>query len=191
MSFMSVVYLRATRWATAAAITGLVFAVESSPVFAVAGFEFSGEGSDSSSDLATCAAALVRNADGVCVDARRGALPDEALTDYALALVSEERFEDALATLDLIVNPDNARALNYRGFATRKLGRVDESIGHYLKAVALAPRYAEVREYLGEAYISKGRLDLAEQQLTIIETLCGTNCEAYLELAEAIAGSRN
>ena len=60
---------------------------------------------------------------GVCVEARKGALPDEALTDYALALVKAERFEEALATLDLRESPDDAKALNYRGFATRKLGR--------------------------------------------------------------------
>ena len=152
---------------------------------------FGGTGSDGSADLTTCETRHdLGSGKQRCVEARKGALPDEALTDNAFALVKAERFEDALATLDLREKPDDAEALNYRGFATRKLGRVDESIGYYQKAVALAPRYAEVREYLGEAYISKGRLDLAEQQLTIIETLCGTNCEAYFELAEAIAEGR-
>jgi tetratricopeptide (TPR) repeat protein len=113
------------------------------------------------------------------------------LTAYAFALIKAERFEEALATLDLREGSDDARALNYRGFATRSLGLLDESIDYYLKAVAVAPRYAEVREYLGEAYIAKGRFDLAAQQLTIIETLCGMSCEAYVGLAEAIAAGRN
>ena len=160
--------------------------------FAVANFGVGGTSSGGSADLTTCEPQMIWDREnGVCVEARKGALPDEALTDYALALVKAERFEEALATLDLRESPDDAEALNYRGFATRKLGRLDESIGYYLKAVSLAPRYVEVREYLGEAYVSKGQFDLAEQQLTIIETLCGTSCEAYLGLAEAIAASRN
>jgi hypothetical protein len=35
---------------------------------------------------------------------------------------------EALATLDLLRNPNTAEALNYRGYAMRKLGRVDERI---------------------------------------------------------------
>jgi tetratricopeptide (TPR) repeat protein len=123
----------------------------------------------------------------MCVQAQQGVLRDDELTDYAYALVEEGRFREALTVLDLLEKPETARALNYRGFATRNLGHLDEGIGYYLRAVALAPRYAEVREYLGEAYIAKGRLDLAEQQLVVIETLCGTSCEAYVGLAEAIA----
>lgn len=157
-----------------------LIALAASPASAVASFEFGGTSSTGLADLTTCETRLVWDREnGVCIEARRGALPDEALTDYALALVKAERYDEALAALDLRETPDDAKALNYRGFATRKLGRLDESIGHYLKAVALAPRYVEVREYLGEAYVYKGQLDRAEQQLVIIETLCGTSCEAY------------
>ena len=62
-------------------------------------------------------------------------------------------------------NPNTAEALNYRGYATRKLGRVDEGIGYYLQSVALDPEYTLVREYLGEAYVIQGKLDLAKEQL--------------------------
>ena len=181
--------------ALSAILAGLVvisFVLDPGRARAVAGFEFGGDGFEGSADLTTCDAGLVWDAgNGACIEAQRGVLSDEALTDYAFALVKQERFEDALATLDLLENSDTARALNYRGFATRKLGRLDESIRHYLRAVSLAPRYVEVREYLGEAYVAKGQLDLAEQQLTIIETLCGTVCEEYSELAQAIEAGRN
>ena len=60
---------------------------------------------------------------------------------------------------------ETAEALNYRGYATRKLGRVDEGIGYYLKSVALDPHYAQVREYLGEAYVIKGDVEKASEQL--------------------------
>jgi Flp pilus assembly protein TadD len=89
--------------------------------------------------------------------------------------------------LDTLKNPNTAEALNYRGYATRKLGRTDEGISYYLKSVELDPQYAKVREYLGEAYVVKGRIDLAKDQLNTIKTICGTGCEEYRDLNEAIA----
>jgi tetratricopeptide (TPR) repeat protein len=118
----------------------------------------------------------------------RGDLSDDVLTDYAFALAKAQRYDEALDMLNQLKNPDTAKALNYRGYATRKLGRTEEGIGYYLKSVALAPKYAQVREYLGEAYVIQGKLDLAKDQLKTIATICGTNCEAYRDLAKAIAG---
>jgi hypothetical protein len=46
-----------------------------------------------------------------------------------------------------------------------------------------------VREYLGEAYVIKGRLDLAQEQLQHIKSICGSTCEEYQDLAEAIHDS--
>jgi tetratricopeptide (TPR) repeat protein len=122
-----------------------------------------------------------------CVKAENGVLPDEALTDYAFALIKAGRYGEALATLDLLQNPNTPVALNYRGYATRKLGRIDEGIGYYLKSVALDPQYAQVREYLGEAYLLKGDTARARAQLAAIKQICGTVCEAYEHLAVAIA----
>ena len=116
-----------------------------------------------------------------------GILPDEDLTNYAYALAKAERYQETLDILDTLRNPDTPKALNYRGYATRKLGRVDEGITYYLKSVAMAPDYAHVREYLGEAYVIKGRIDLAREQLELIQKLCGnTSCEEYEDLHEAI-----
>jgi Flp pilus assembly protein TadD len=114
---------------------------------------------------------------------------DADRTDYAYRLAKDGRYEEALTLLDTLKNPDTAKALNYRGYATRKLGRTDEGIGYYLKSVALDPNYAQVREYLGEAYVIKGRLDLAREQLVRIKSLCSTTCEAYEDLAEAISAA--
>jgi tetratricopeptide (TPR) repeat protein len=122
----------------------------------------------------------------MCVQAARDVLPDEDVTEYAYALAKHERYSEALAMLDLLDNPNTPVALNYRGYATRKLGRTDEGIGYYLKSVALDPKYTQVREYLGEAYVIQGRLDLAKDQLNALAGLCGTTCENYLDLAEAI-----
>jgi tetratricopeptide (TPR) repeat protein len=121
-----------------------------------------------------------------CVKMSSENLSDEELTDHAFALAKANRFEEALAALDMVQNPDTPKALNYRGYVTRKLGRIDEGIGYYLKSVALDPDYVQVREYLGEAYVAQGKLALAKEQLSVIQTLCGTVCEEYLDLSEAI-----
>ena len=122
-----------------------------------------------------------------CLERRSGILPDPDLTEYALALTRADRYQEAIDVLDLLENPDTPLALNYRGYATRKLGRTDEGISYYLKAVALDPNYPQVREYLGEAYVIEGKYDLAKDQLATIQKLCGSDCEYYENLAEALA----
>jgi hypothetical protein len=107
-----------------------------------------------------------------CVQVRSEVLTDEAVTDYAFALAQAERFDEALEVLNMVQNPDTPKALNYRGYITRKLG--------------MDPQYAQVREYLGEAYVIQGKLNLAREQLQVIQTLCGTECEEYRDLSEAI-----
>ena len=161
----------------AAALAGGLFAL---PALAA--------GDSGSSDTPTCPTGQVYNQQKkMCVNAQSGVIDDQSLTTYAYALAQEGRYEEALATLDLLRNPNTAEALNYRGYATRKLGRVDEGIGYYLQSVALDPEYTLVREYLGEAYVIKGDISNAKLQLTEIEKRCGTTCEPYQDLAEAIA----
>ncbi|MBV4518755.1 hypothetical protein KVG88_01685 [Pseudomonas sp. SWRI74] len=125
-----------------------------------------------------------------CVKQTSKHVSDADRTDYAYQLAKHGRYEEALALLDTLTQPNTAKALNYRGYATRKLGRTDEGIGFYLQSVKLDPHYAQVREYLGEAYVIKGHLALAQEQLQQIKSICGnTTCEEYQDLAEAINGS--
>jgi len=146
-----------------------------------------GSGNDKS-DSTTCGKGQVWDSRSQkCVKAENGVLPDKALTDYVYALVKTGRYREALDVLDLLKDPNTAVAFNYRGYATRKMGRVDEGIGYYLKSVALDPHYAQVREYLGEAYLLKGDLASAKVQLQAIKGICGTVCESYEHLAVAIA----
>jgi tetratricopeptide (TPR) repeat protein len=139
-------------------------------------------------DLTTCEPGKVWDAkQHKCLTKRSGVLPDPELTEYAYALAKAERYQEALDVLDLLDNPNTPRALNYRGYATRKLGRTDEGISYYLKSVALDPAYPQVREYLGEAYVIQGKYDLAKDQLATIEKLCGSkDCEYYEDLSDAL-----
>lgn len=121
-----------------------------------------------------------------CMVEKSSMIGDSDRANYAYMLAKSGRYQEALEVLNTLQNPNTAIALNYRGYATRKLGHTDEGIGYYLKSVALDPNYPKVREYLGEAYMIKGRPDLAKQQLTVIKSLCGTDCEEYRDLAAAI-----
>jgi tetratricopeptide (TPR) repeat protein len=145
-------------------------------------------GSMKKTDLTTCAPGQVWDKKThKCLERHSGVLPDPDLTEYAYSLAKADRYQEAIDVLDMLHNPNTPRALNYRGYATRKLGRTDEGIGYYLKSVALDPNYSQVREYLGEAYVIQGKYDLAKDQLATIEKLCGSkDCEYYEDLADAL-----
>jgi tetratricopeptide (TPR) repeat protein len=149
------------------------------PVFAIG---------DDSSETPTCKKGEIYDKKAKkCVKQQGANITDENRADYAYSLAKKDhRYAEALAVLDTMQDPNTAEALNYRGYATRKLGRTDEGISYYLKSVQLDPKYPRVREYLGEAYVIKGQLDLAKDQLKTIKTLCGTGCEEYRDLNDAI-----
>jgi Flp pilus assembly protein TadD len=140
------------------------------------------------SDLTTCAPGQVWDKKThKCLERHSGVLPDPDMTEYAYSLAKADRYQEAIDVLDILQNPNTPRALNYRGYATRKLGRTEEGVGYYLKSVALDPAYPQVREYLGEAYVIQGKFDLAKDQLATIEKLCGSkDCEYYEDLADAL-----
>ncbi|MEZ2129511.1 MULTISPECIES: tetratricopeptide repeat protein [unclassified Sinorhizobium] len=158
----------------------LTIGMISTPVFAIGG-----GGGDS---MPTCKKGQIYDRKTKkCVRQQGANISDENRADYAYALAKDGRYQEALEVLDTLQNPNTAEALNYRGYATRKLGRTDEGISYYLKSVQLDPKYAKVREYLGEAYVVKGQIDLAKEQLETIKSLCGnTTCEEYQDLNEAI-----
>ena len=147
-----------------------------------------GGGSGGSNSTTNCKPGEVYDARQMrCVKQQAGILPDRDLAEYAFGMAKAGRYQEALDVLNLLKNPNTPVALNYRGYVTRKLGRLDEGIGYYLKSVALDPHYAQVREYLGEAYLQKGDMAAAKAQLQAIKGICGTVCEAYEHLAVAIA----
>ncbi|TWD48536.1 hypothetical protein FB480_10820 [Agrobacterium vitis] len=142
---------------------------------------------DDSEKTPTCKKGEIWNKkSGKCEKQSSANVDDRNRADYAYSLAKEGRYQEALAVLDTVKNQNDPEVLNYRGYATRKLGRTDEGISYYLRSVAAAPRYAKVREYLGEAYVIKGEIPLAKEQLASIRTICGTDCEEYKDLNEAI-----
>jgi len=123
-----------------------------------------------------------------CVKAQRGALDDESIYEAGRDLANAERYDEAIAVLELAANPNDPRVLNYLGYSNRKLGRVELGLKYYKAALAAKPDYTLVREYLGEAHLQMGNLREAKEQLAEIERLCGgTTCEEYRDLSEEIA----
>ncbi len=107
----------------------------------------------------------------------------------AVGLINRERFAEglqALARAEAAVGP-HPDVLNYMGFASRKLGRLDEALGYYSQALALDPAHLGATEYLGELYIQMGELDRARRQLARLDELCAYGCAQREELARWIA----
>lgn len=161
---------------------GLIATLNVAPVLAAG---------DDSATTPTCNKGEIWNKkSGKCEKQSSSNIDDSNRADYAYSLAKEGRYQEALAVLETVKNQDDPEVLNYRGYATRKLGRTDEGISYYLRSVTAAPRYAKVREYLGEAYVIKGQIPLAEEQLATIRSICGTECEEYKDLSEAIMQSK-
>lgn len=112
---------------------------------------------------------------------------DDAQLFYAgYWLAKNGHYREALATLERVSQADSA-TFTYRGFATRKLGRTEDALGLYAEALRLDPANAVTRSYLGEAYLTLGRVSDARAELAKIDRICGAQCGAYRELAEAFA----
>lgn len=105
----------------------------------------------------------------------------------AKTLVKAERYQDAIALLEGLGKDGDPRVLNYLGYSHRKLGKLDKALDYYGKAIEIEPEYAAVRQYLGEAYLKLGKTDDAKAQLAKIKGICGTDCDEYKTLEQAIS----
>jgi tetratricopeptide (TPR) repeat protein len=105
----------------------------------------------------------------------------------AETLIKEEKYVEAIAALNALGKPDDADVLNLLGYAHRKLGKLDEGIVFYTKALAVNPQHRGAHEYLGEAYLIKNDLKRAEELYVKLKDICGFfGCEEASELSEAI-----
>jgi tetratricopeptide (TPR) repeat protein len=121
-----------------------------------------------------------------CVRKNAQVFPDSELIKQAWALAHKGEFEAGRELFETVADQNKPEVLNGLGYTNRKLGNFDVGIAYYKKALALDPNYAEAREYLGEGYVTMGKLDLAKEQLVEIRRICGTSCEEYADLNEAI-----
>ena len=96
-------------------------------------------------------------------------------------------YASALDVLRAASNQADPRIQTMIGFSLRKLGLVDEGMAYYAAALRANPELTNTRQYLGEAFLQKGDRTAALEQLGEIAKRCGTTCEDYRLLADAIA----
>lgn len=121
-----------------------------------------------------------------CVQRQSQLSPDQLMIDRAWALARGGQFEAGRKLFGSAADQTDPEVLNGLGYTNRKLGYFDDAIAFYKKAVSRDPDYVQAREYLGEGYATLGKLDLAREQLGEIERRCGTTCEEYVDLKDAI-----
>lgn len=121
-----------------------------------------------------------------CVKQTSEVVPDKSLKAQGWALARAGQYEDAVNLFRLVADKRDPEVLNGLGYTHRKMGHVEQGIAFYRDALDINPNYILAREYLGEGYVKLGRMDLAREQLAEIGTRCGTACEEYLLLAQAI-----
>ena len=172
-----------------AIVAGLAIATGAAAVTAAPTSSPEGQGSGSSAAAVLCERGFVYSkARRGCADA--DAIDDDELYTQGRALALAGHYARALDALEAVRIRRDARVLAMIGYSKRKLGHFDEGIAAYLQALAIDPNNPDTREYLGEAYVETGRLDLARDELNRIEVLCGSRtCEQYVDLAERIVDS--
>jgi len=182
MAKVSSFLARAGLVALALSIAGAV-----GPAFAASGGSSSGGSSGGSTP--SCKTGYVYDSNKkTCVKATSGLFDDKQLYAQGRALAFAGRYAEALGALTAVRNQNDSMVLTMIGYAKRKSGSFDEGMAYYQRALAIDPKNVNTREYLGEAYAEKGRMDLAKAELVKVEALCGTECEQYQDLAKAIAG---
>jgi tetratricopeptide (TPR) repeat protein len=114
---------------------------------------------------------------------------DEETYSVGYWMAKTGEYAEALDVLRSARDQSDPRIQTMIGFSLRKLGLVNEAMGYYAAALRADPSLTSTRQYLGEAYLHKGERAKAVEQLAEIGRRCGTTCEHYKLLADAIAAS--
>ena len=96
----------------------------------------------------------------------------------AVSLINEHRFAEAMTSLDEAQkafgpHPD---VLTYKGYVSRKLGRLDQAEAYYQEALAIAPDHRGATEYYGELKVVRGDMAGARLMLAKLDRQCAFGC---------------
>lgn len=125
-----------------------------------------------------------------CMDARSGALDDDARFAAVRELSHAGRPEDALAVLAAMQEGETDRVLTYLGFANRLAGRRDAGMAWYALAIDRNPDNILARSYFGQALVLDRDLAGARAQLAEIRARGGAGSWAETALVAAIRSGR-
>jgi predicted Zn-dependent protease len=85
----------------------------------------------------------------------------------------------------------SADAWNYLAFSQRNLGKNDEAMANYNKALELDDEHKGALEYQGELYLKLGNIAAAQANLARLEKLCRKKCEERDVLQAAIERAKD
>ena len=118
------------------------------------------------------------------------------LYNKAYELVYNKKFDKSIKLLEKIakrkdLGEKKADVYNLLGFSYRKHSEpnLDKAFDAYQTALKANPEHLGVHEYLGELYITLGKMNKANEMLSKLEALAGTNSMEYRKLKSAIDNS--
>jgi tetratricopeptide (TPR) repeat protein len=110
--------------------------------------------------------------------------------DRARTLILAGQYEAGIAAMRALDYDDNPEVANYIGYASRKLGRYDDSKYWYEKALAADPDHVRTWSYYGMWHAEQGNLLMAQDYLEKVRLICGNEaCEEYIKLKGVIDGT--
>jgi Flp pilus assembly protein TadD len=103
-------------------------------------------------------------------------------------IYKQQNYAEAIVALRALNRDDHPDVANLIGFSSRKLGRTEDARDWYEKALAADPNHTRTWQYYGMWHLERGDRAKAEEHLTTIAALCGTTCEDYASLRNALDG---
>jgi Flp pilus assembly protein TadD len=103
-------------------------------------------------------------------------------------LIAAKNFSAALSALKVADKdfPNNADINNLLGYSARNLKQYKPAATYYAKALKIDPKHLGALEYQGELFMLTKKTSDAKKNLAKLKSLCGINCEEYLDLKKAI-----
>jgi len=103
-------------------------------------------------------------------------------------LIAKKDFTAALAALKIADKdfPNNADINNLLGYSARNLNQYKPAATYYTKALKIDPKHLGALEYQGELFMLTKKTADAKKNLAKLKSLCGVNCEEYVDLKKAI-----
>jgi tetratricopeptide (TPR) repeat protein len=121
-----------------------------------------------------------------CVDAGQSGLSDTDRHGAVRELAYAGAYDRTLAVLDRFADPEDVRALTYRGFVARKTGDMATAMAYYDAALAADPDYHPARSYMAQGLLAEGDRAGAEAALREIRARGGRETWAAVSLALAL-----
>lgn len=145
--------------------------------------------------ITTVAAALALTVATVATSLH-GQRPDNQINPRSMALVASGRAAQMAGNLDgaadnfetaLAVDPRNRMALIALAEVATARNLSGKAIRYYREALLLEPNDVAALKGQGVAYVTKGALERARQNLAKIRKLCARGCSEATQLADSIA----